>query len=328
MGKLRVAVVGVGHIGRFHAQKYHALERVDLCYLCDVNEKRVEPLAQSLSAKVMTDYRHLVGHVDAVSITVPTLLHFEVASFFLQHNIHVLLEKPMTATLDEADKLTEIARQSQAILQVGHLERFNQVIQGVASQLERPRFIESSRLSTFHLRGTDVNVVLDLMIHDIDIIQSLVRSKVSRIAANGAAVLTPYIDIANARIEFENGCVANVTASRISAKIERSMRIFQHDGFFVLNFKDKSLVQHKKGDKEMYPGIPELVRSGQSFSSGDALLSQAEAFVSAILDNQPVVVTPEDGRLALKTAIDITQIVRQSDDWRLLAKKHQNEAVD
>lgn len=321
---LRLGVVGVGHIGLFHAQKYHQMDNVELKYLCDVNGERAQTYAKQFACDWLTDYKQLVGKVDAVSITVPTLLHFEVAAFFLQNNIHVLLEKPMTATLDEADRLIAIASAGDRVLQIGHLQRFNPVIQAVSGQLTNPRFIESSRLSTFHLRGTDVNVALDLMIHDIDIIQSLVRSPVSRIAANGAAILTPYIDIANARIEFENGCVANVTASRISAKVERQMKVFQHDGFFVLNFKDKSLVQHRKGEREMYPGIPELIRSGHSFSAGDALLAQAESFVASITTGKAIAVTAEDGRSALKTAVDITHIVRQSDDWCVSALSRGN----
>lgn len=312
---LKLGVVGIGHIGHYHAEKYAQLgECVDLVAVCDIDKDRADDFARKLETNAVYDYKELIGTVDAVSITVPTILHFEVAEYFIRNGIHVLLEKPMTCTLDEADELIELAEKHGVVLQIGHLERFNSVIQALEGELLEPRFIESARLSTFHLRGTDVNVALDLMIHDIDIIQSLVRSPVARIAANGAAVLTPYIDIANARIEFSNGCVANVTASRISAKVERSMQIFQHDGYFALNLKDKSLVEHRKGENEMYPGIPEMIRTGRNFAESDALYEQCKSFVAAT-QGSPIAVTGQDGRDALKTAIDITHIVRQSDGW-------------
>ena len=320
---LKLGVVGIGHIGHYHAEKYSELkDLVDFAAVCDIDVERADEFARKFGTNAVYDYRKLVGLVDAVSITVPTMLHFEIAKFFITNGIHLLLEKPMTCTLDEADELIYLAEKHGVVLQIGHLERFNSVIQALAGELLEPRFIESARLSTFHLRGTDVNVALDLMIHDIDIIQSLVRSPVSRIAANGAAVLTPYIDIANARIEFANGCVANVTASRISAKVERSMQIFQHDGYFALNLKDKSLVEHRKGTKEMYPGIPEMLRTGRNFAESDALFEQCKSFVNAIRGGK-IAVTGHDGREALKTAIDITHIVHQSDSWcqSALAKK-------
>jgi predicted dehydrogenase len=320
---VKLGVVGVGHIGHYHAEKYSQLsDVVDLVAVCDIDQTRADDFARKFATTPVYDYKDLARMVDAVSITVPTMLHFEVAKYFIVNGVHVLLEKPMTCTLDEADELIYLANKHGVVLQIGHLERFNSVIQALEGELLDPRFIESARLSTFHLRGTDVNVALDLMIHDIDIIQSLVKSPVSRIAANGAAVLTPYIDIANARIEFANGCVANVTASRISAKVERSMQIFQHDGYFALNLKDKSLVEHRKGEKEMYPGIPEMLRTGRNFAESDALYQQCKSFVKAI-NGGKVTVTGQDGRDALKVAIDITHIVHQSDGWcqSFLARK-------
>jgi predicted dehydrogenase len=330
MRRLRIGVIGVGYIGNYHAQKYMQVSETELAFICDINEKALKKKAQLYECDYTLDYRSLLGKVDAVSITVPTVLHFEVAKFFLENGVAVLLEKPMTCTLDEADALIDTANKHSTVFQIGHLERFNNVLKSMEGVIDNPRFIDSSRLASFQLRGTDVNVALDLMIHDIDIIQHLVQSPIARIAANGAAVLSPYIDIANARIEFENGCVANVTASRISPRAERTMRVFQPNDFCVMNFKDKSLVIHRKGPQEMFPGIPEMLREGRSFAEGDALHDQAHAFAASVLHGSPVVVTAEEGRRALKTAIDITHIVRQSSDWRysVLSKEGQEQPIE
>lgn len=314
MIKIRTAVVGVGYLGKFHAEKYANLPESNLVAVCDIDQNLCEEKAKELGVEAVFDFRNLANKVDAVSIVVPTPLHHKIARFFLDRGIHVLLEKPIATTIEEADDLIASAKLNRAILQVGHLERFNNAVKAVEPSLSSPRFIESSRLAPFKLRGSDVNVVLDLMIHDIDIIQSMVRCDINQIAANGASVLTPYIDIANARIEFTNGCVANVTASRISLKMERRMRIFQHDSYIALDLDHKNIMVHRKGTKEMFPGIPEITREKHSFDKGDALKEQIAAFLKSIANNTPPIVSGEDGKQALATALEITLIVRRSNE--------------
>jgi len=226
MSRLRTAVVGVGYLGNFHARKYAALTDVELTGVVDSDAARASEVAAACACTAFTDYRELIGQVDAVSVVVPTQYHHQVALDFLNAGVHVLIEKPITVTIEQADELIAVAEDKKLVLQVGHLERFNPVLMAAEEVLSAPLFVESVRIAPFKPRGTDVNVVLDLMIHDIDIIQYLVKSKVARIDAIGAPVFTAEEDIANARIAFENGCVANVTASRISLKSERKMRIF------------------------------------------------------------------------------------------------------
>jgi len=312
MNKVKTAVIGVGYLGHYHAEKYAKLPQSELIAICDTHAERRNEVAEAHQTTPIENYHNLVGKVDAVSIAVPTPAHFEVAKFFLENGIHVLLEKPITTTIEQADQLIAIAKKNNLVLQVGHLERFNNAIKGLDNHLSNPRFIESLRLAPFKLRGSDVNVVLDLMIHDIDIIQSFVKSEIHTIRASGASVLSPYIDIANARIEFENGCVANVTASRISLKTERSLRIFQHDCYIGLDLDRKRLNIHRKGQKEMFPGIPEITREKHSFEKGDALNDQIISFLDAISNKTPPVVSGEDGKRALEIAIKITKIVHET----------------
>ncbi len=307
MGKLRTAVVGVGYLGQFHAEKYAQLADAELVAVVDVDRRRADEIAARLGTRGLDDYRELFGMVDAVSIAVPTRYHFEVARAFLDRGIHVLLEKPITTTLDEADELIKVAKERGALLQVGHLERFNPVIMALDGLLTKPGFIESVRIAPFKPRGTDVNVVLDLMIHDIDIIQNMVKSPVTQINSIGAPVFTSEEDIANARILFANGCVANVTASRISLKSERRMRIFQPDSYISVDFQNKKLAVFRKGEGEMQPGVPNIQMDEQSFEQGDALKSEIEAFLAAISTGNPPVVSGEDGRLALETALMINK---------------------
>ena len=309
MKQCRVAVIGVGYLGQFHAEKFSKLPNAELVAVCDADSKRADEIAAKLQVSAYYDYHELIGKVDAVSIVVPTSLHHEVTHFFLRNKVHVLLEKPITRTVSEADDLINTARDNQVILQIGHLERFNSAIVALDNVLDNPRFIECLRLAPFKPRVTDINVVLDLMIHDIDIIQSMVKSSIKDIRANGAEVLSERIDIANARIEFENGCVANVSASRVSFNTERKIRIFQHDAYLSLDLHNKTLATYRKGISEMFPGIPDIVCDQQVFDQGDALNEECIAFLSSILDGKPVLVTGDAGRAALATAIDITRIV-------------------
>ncbi len=273
----------------------------------DADRQRADEIAAKLGSRGVTDYRQILDEVDAVSIVVPTQYHFEVARAFLERGVHVLLEKPITTTLAEADELIRIARERHAIFQVGHLERFNPVVMALDGILTKPGFIESVRIAPFKPRGTDVNVVLDLMIHDIDIIQNIVGSPVKQINSIGAPVFTDEEDIANARIQFMNGCVANVTASRISLKSERRMRIFQPDSYISVDFQNKKLAVFHKGDGEMFPGVPNVQMEEKSFEQGDALKSEIESFLDSVVSGKPPVVTGEDGRRALETALLINK---------------------
>ena len=311
MKKVNVAVIGVGYLGKFHAQKYANAEQANLVAVCDIDLALASQLAEQHQTEAVQDYRALLGRVDAVSIVAPTQLHHEIAHFFLENGVHVLLEKPIATTLEEAEDLIQTAKKNGALLQIGHLERFNNAIRELAPAIKRPMFIESTRIAPFKIRGADVNVVLDLMIHDIDIIQSLVKSDITDIRANGAPVVSEFIDVANARIEFANGCVANVTASRVSLKHERKMRIFQDDCYASLDLNNKKLAIHRKGDKEMFPGIPAIDSKIKEFDQGDALNDEILAYLDSILHGTPLVVSGEDGKRALATAIRITKIVRE-----------------
>jgi predicted dehydrogenase len=306
MQKLRTAVIGIGYLGKFHAEKLAKLPDSELVAVCDTDQNLARELAQQYNIQTFADYRELIGLVDAVCIVVPTLLHFEVAKFFLEHKVHVLLEKPITNTLAEADALIDIANKAQCVLQIGHLERFNSTVVALQEILNKPRFIESHRLAPFNPRGTDVNVILDLMIHDIDIIQCIAKSPIKSIDASGVKVLSPHIDIVNARIRFVNGCVANVTASRVSVKSERKMRIFQDDAYISTDFQHKKLSIYRKSANP-----EQIVHEEKSFGQSDALLAEIAAFLSAVKNGTKPLVSAEDGRNALATAIAITELVEQ-----------------
>lgn len=312
MSKIRTAVIGVGYLGKFHAQKYAQLDSSELVAVCDASLEIAQNIADEHNVPAFTDYHELIGKVDAVSIVVPTQKHYEVAKVLLENGIHVLLEKPITSTVEEAEELVKIADEKKCVFQIGHLERFNPAVLALENELDQPLFIESNRIAPFNPRGADVNVVLDLMIHDIDIILDFARSPVKTITADGVAVISNEIDIANARITFENGCVANVTASRVSMKSERIMRIFQHDAYISIDFQNKKLSLHNKGDGEMYPGIANIESNERTFAQGDALYSEIEAFLNSIQNNTPPVVSGKAGLLALQTAIKITELLTAS----------------
>ncbi|GGI76584.1 Gfo/Idh/MocA family protein [Legionella impletisoli] len=309
MSQLKCAVIGVGYLGRFHAQKYKSLSDVELIAVCDVNKSVVDSVSQELNVQGVRDYHDLFGKVDAVSISATTNAHFAIAKDCLQHGIHVLIEKPITETVAQAEELISLAEENGLKLQVGHLERFNAARLALEDHLTQPLFIESHRLAPFNPRGTDVNVILDLMIHDIDIIQSIVHSPIKNIDAQGAPVLTKSIDIANARITFENQCVANVTASRISFKSERKTRIFQQDTYISIDYQNKQFAVFQKGEGEMFPGIPEITRHQSAFEKGDALLEEIKSFVNCIREDSEPLVTGQDGCAALSTAEKITTLI-------------------
>jgi predicted dehydrogenase len=308
---IRTAVIGTGYLGKYHAEKYARLDDSQLVAVVDTDAKTAAEVAARHNTRPLTDYRQLLGQVDAVSIVVPTSLHYAVARDFLSHGAHVLLEKPITETIEQADELIELAHKHGRILQVGHLERFNAAILALDEIIDEPKFIESHRLSPFKTRATDVNVILDLMIHDIDIILNLVGSELQDIDASGAKVLSNTIDIANARLGFANGCIANVTASRISLKAERKMRIFQSDCYISVDFQNRILSRHARGSGESAPGIPNIESRETIYENDDALQSEIIAFLAAIKNNTPPLVSGEDGRRALQTATQITQLLKE-----------------
>ena len=258
MSKIRCAVIGVGYLGRFHAQKYHLIPKADLIAVCDLNYEVAKAVSRELSVPAYQDYSELFGKVDAVSIAATTNKHYQIAKDCLEQGIHVLIEKPITETVAQAEELIKLADKHKVKIQVGHSERFNSAHLALQPHLTKPHFIETERLAPFTPRCTDVNVILDLMIHDIDMIQNIVKSPIKYIDAHGTPVLTKEIDIANAHILFENHCVANITASRISFKTERKARIFQSDSYISLDFHNKQFALFKKGDGEMFPGIPDI----------------------------------------------------------------------
>jgi predicted dehydrogenase len=309
---MRTAVIGVGYLGRFHAQKYAVLPNSQLVGVADPSEAARAAVGAELGVPTHADYRELLGRVDAVSIVTPTPQHFGVAKEFLEAGAHVLVEKPMTTTVEEGVALVEAARRARRVLQVGHLERFNAAVQAVQPILTVPRFIESARLAPFKHRGTDVDVVLDLMIHDIDLILSIVRSPVVSVDAIGSSVFSNEIDIANARLRFANGCVANATASRVSLKTERRLRLFQDDAYVSVDLHQKVLTVIRKGAGVGSDGMPQVAIEENSYEQGDALRVEIEAFLQAAASGGAPPVSGEDGLLALSTAVSITEQVANS----------------
>jgi len=310
MQQVRTAVIGVGYLGRFHAQKYAALPAAELVAVVDASEESRTRVAAETGCRAVADYRDILGEVDAVSIATPTPLHYPIARECLERGIHVLVEKPITTTLEEARNLVETAARQGRVLQVGHLERFNAAILALAGTLRTPRFVESHRLAPFKERGTDVNVVLDLMIHDIDLIQSLVGAPIESIDAVGSSVFSAGLDIANARIRYANGCVANTTASRVSMKMERKLRLFQDDAYISIDLQQKVLTIVRKPPAGADVPKGQVLIEERTYDQGDALLLEIEAFLHSIRTGTPPVVSGADGLRALETATRITQMVQ------------------
>lgn len=310
MSMINTAVIGVGYLGKFHANKYAALPNSRLVAVVDASSDTAGTVGAKHGVQALTDYSSLLGKVDAVSIAAPTTLHYKIAKDFLSHGSHVLIEKPITVTVAEADKLIALAKSNNRLIQVGHLERFNAAILDLKQVLDKPMFIESHRLAPFNPRATDVDVVLDLMIHDIDIILNIVGSKVKSIAASGTPVLTGSADIANARLEFANGCVANVTASRVSMKTERKMRLFQPNSCISIDFHNRAMKVYSKGEQEMFPGIPEIAINESIYDNNDALNVEIISFLDSIQNGSSVVVSGDDGRQALAIAIKISKLLK------------------
>jgi predicted dehydrogenase len=307
MKKIRVGVVGVGYLGKFHAEKYARMSDVELVGVADINSSRAQKIAGQLSTNAFTHHDQLIGKVEAVSIAVPTPAHYGVSKDFLDHGIDVLIEKPMTTSISEADALIESAEARGLILQVGHLERFNPATVALQDIVRRPLFIEAHRLCLFPERNTDVSVVLDLMIHDIDIILNFVQSEIVNIHAAGAPVICEHVDIANVRLEFNSGCVANVTASRVSAKNQRKLRIFQKDAYVSVDFANHEITVIRQDQDACNPLIPGMDIEQLSFSDSDALEDELSAFIAAVSSRGAPQVSGRVGRKSLIIAMDIME---------------------
>lgn len=301
--RVRAAVVGVGYLGAFHAEKYASLEDVDLVGVIDAGAERAAEVAATCSTRVLPDLDSLRGAVDCVSLAVPTSLHHRLARQLLRDGIDVLVEKPMTETVEEGRELVELAARAGRILQVGHLERFNPAIRALAEIVTRPRFIECHRLAPFVERGTDVDVILDLMIHDLDIILSLVRGEVVAVEAVGIPVLSETTDIANARLRFDTGCIVNVTASRVTLKRERKLRLFQSDAYVSVDYSNKHVQVVRR---RIVDGHPEFDVEERDIGAGDALFDEIEHFVDSVRTRRTPLV---DGRAALR-ALELAHQIR------------------
>ncbi|MCL5029941.1 MAG: Gfo/Idh/MocA family oxidoreductase [Bacteroidetes bacterium] len=326
MEKLKIGVIGTGHLGKFHIKLFKQIENCELVGVFDIDKSTAQNVGNEFGVKAFDTIDNLLNEVNAVSIAAPTSSHYEVSKKCLEKNIHVFVEKPITASISEAEELVKITAEKNLNMQVGHVERFNPALISLEKYILEPKFIQTDRLAQFNPRGTDVAVVLDLMIHDIDIILSLVKSEVREIAASGVAVVSNNIDIANARIQFENGAVANVTASRISQKRMRKMRIFQRDNYIALDFIT--------GVSEVYRLIPVDEKVGNGLISFgeigigekkkrviyeqpeikeiNALKYELELFVDSVLKKERPVVSGEDGLRALKVAQLILKKIEES----------------
>jgi DUF1009 family protein/predicted dehydrogenase len=308
---LRVAVIGVGYLGQFHAQKYAKLSEAKLVAVVDINELRARKTSGIVCTEAVCDYKELLGQVDAVSVATPTTNHHAIARDFLSAGVHVLLEKPMTQTLQEADQLIALARENGCILQIGHLERFNPAFQAIAPQIQNPMFLEADRMALFNDRGLEVDVILDLMIHDLDIVLHIVNSPVERIRAAGIPVMTSLPDIANTRLEFANGAIANLTASRISVKAARKLRIFQENCYLVADYGNKRAYRFSRENGSDDSGFPEIAVDELEIDERDALEEEILSFLQAIRHNRKPVVDASEGRHALAVALDISHQIRE-----------------
>jgi predicted dehydrogenase len=303
--KLRVGVIGVGYLGRFHAEKFSIMQDVDLVGVVDVDKFQSEEIAKVFHTRAFQDYRDLFGGVDAVSIVTPTPGHFLIARDVLEHDIDVMIEKPITTTVDQAEELIEISKSRGRLIQVGHLERFNPAFVAAGKMIQHPVFIESNRKSRYQPRGTDVSVVLDLMIHDIDLVLSLVISEITDVKAAGMRFVSEHLDVANARIEFANGCVANISASRISPVNERKMNVYQQNAHIFIDFASHETTVLKKGNRIHAGQVSGVETETRSLPKGDAMMDELISFVRSVKNREVPVVSGEMGRNALRTAQDI-----------------------
>ena len=309
---LKIGIFGVGHLGKFHLNNWTDIKNVELVGFFDPEDQTAREVTDKYQLPRFNDAERLMDVVDVVDVVAPTTFHYELCKMAIRKGKHVFVEKPLANTMEEAAELVKLVKESNIKLQVGHVERFNPAYLAVKNLELHPMFIEVHRLAQFNPRGTEVSVILDLMIHDIDLIQYIAGSNIERIEAVGAAVITNKPDLANARIRFESGCVANVTASRTSLKVERKVRIFQQNCYFSADLHQKTVSVYRKGESTIGDvRVPITIETLQC-DDGDALRLEIESFLDAVRDGTPPVVSGEDGRRALETAMDI---VAQVEDW-------------
>lgn len=320
---LRVGVIGVGYLGRFHAQKYARLPEAQLVAVADTREDQVLRVAEELDTGATTDYRELIGKVDAVSIVTPTMHHYDIAKEFLSAGVHVLLEKPMTETVEQADHLIALAEEKGCILQVGHLERFNSAFRAMAPRLKNPMFLVADRLALFNERGLEVDVILDLMIHDIDIALHIVQSPLKSLRASGVSVLTRLPDIASVRMEFENGAVANLTASRISLKNMRKLRVFQENCYVSADYAQRRAYAVYRENEPDDRGYPQISMEEFEIVEKDSLEEEIASFLKSVRTGERPVVDGRQGRHALAVALSISRQIDEQmrEEWNLTAEK-------
>jgi predicted dehydrogenase len=312
MSEIRVGVVGAGHLGRYHLQKYRNIPECRVVGVADLVEEQARKAAEGCGCEILTDCRGLLGRVDAVSVAVPTGAHHEVASLFLEAGVDVLLEKPIAATLAEADHLIALAEAKKLVFQIGFVERFNPAIAALETVIGKPLFIESHRLHPFFERGTDVDVILDLMVHDLDILLHFVRSPVEKVEAVGVSVLSDKVDIANARLVFASGCVANVTASRVTGKTMQKIRFFGAEGYHAVDCRKRELVSLARKVNE--DGTVAITENPVEIGQQDPLEEEVRAFVRAVAGRTVPPVTGREGREALELALRINEAITRSRD--------------
>ncbi|MFA4916030.1 MAG: Gfo/Idh/MocA family oxidoreductase [Syntrophales bacterium] len=308
MKRVRVGVVGIGHLGNYHLQKYQKLTNSEIVGVADVIGERAQEAAQAYNCNVYTDYRELIGAVDAVSIAVPTGFHYLIAKNFLEAGVDVLLEKPIAATLEEANNLVSIAEANNLIFQIGFVERFNPAVVALKKLMRKPLFIEAHRLHPFFERGTDVDVILDLMVHDLDLILSFVKSPVKDVEAIGVPVLSDKVDIANVRLVFSSGCVANITASRISNKVMQKIRFFEKEGYHAVDYRKRELVSlaRKNSARDQVAITPNQVE----IKNQDPLEEEIRSFLQAVTERTPPYVSGREGMASLELALQIVEKIR------------------
>jgi predicted dehydrogenase len=308
--KVRTAVIGTGHLGREHARIYSSLENAKLIAVCDINENTGRAVAERYGVRFVRDYRELLKEVDAVSVATPTVNHHEVTCDCLAAGIKVLVEKPIARTLAEADEMIRKAESGGLVLHVGHIERFNPAFRALQKKISRPRFFEAHRMGIFTPRSLDIDVVMDLMVHELDIIASLVEREVVKIEAVGIPILTQKIDLANARLEFADGCVANITASRVSGERLRKLRVFQPNEYYSLDYSEQQVAMCQLLPPQSPGVLPEISAGALEVIKHEPLLAEIEEFVSAVQTGKARGVTGAEGRRALALALEVLQKIK------------------
>jgi predicted dehydrogenase len=309
--KIKTAVIGAGHLGREHARIYSSLKDAELFAVCDTNEAAGRSIAERYGVTFVSNYRELVGEVEAVSVATPTVNHCEITCAYLEAGINVLVEKPIARTVAEADEMIRLAESKGVVLHVGHIERFNPAFQALRQRLSNPRFFEAHRMGLFTTRSLDIDVVMDLMVHELDIISSLVESKVVKLEAVGIPILTGKIDLANARLEFANGCIANITASRVSGERLRKLRVFQPHEYYSVDYTQQQVVVCQLAPPESKGAIPHIQAGTLDVTTREPLLAEIETFIAEIRSRTGLGVTGREGRQALLLALEVLEKIRE-----------------